>query len=190
VKLTIRAKIIGLCGILLAALLVCVAIGVRELQQSNARTAHIVDRQAQAALNATKTRIAMAKATRAERDVLLGTNEQRRQASIAATEQFNTDRETARKALGETIDPSLKPKLDELDAAWRNYIETQRAARALKLKASNERAAKLALGDAYAASIALRDRLTALDAQLTKELGPRSEGSEVVAAAIMAPVGE
>jgi methyl-accepting chemotaxis protein len=180
VKLTIRGKIIALCCILLGALVLCAGLGIWELRLSNVRTERIVDREAQAALEATQIRIAMAKVVRAERDLLLAASDQQRGLQIAAVDGFIAERASHRKALAEDIDPSLADKLEALDASWRQFLEVHHQVRALKLKASNERATKLVLHDASDASAALQASLTALDAQLGKDAGPRSDGHDLV----------
>ena len=142
-NLTIRSKIITVCGGLLAAVAVTAGLGVWELQSANGRLERIVDVNAAAARLALQIRVGVAKVARAERDLLLADSDERRKAAIDVIDQFLHERDQSRGELRALGDPAITAKLDELDAELRASDELHQQVRALKLKASHERATAL-----------------------------------------------
>jgi len=173
-NLTIRAKLIFTCGTLLVLLAATAGLGVYELANSNDRLDRIVRGPATAARIAATIRGAMAKASRAQRDLMLASNADERKAAAAEFDGFAQERTELRRQLGETANPSVSGQLDELDAIWRDTLEIEKEIRALKMKATTERATALALGDGRAQTAAVEAALHAVDTELGKRAIPAS----------------
>jgi len=169
-SLTIRAKIIGLGGFLLAALAVTSGFGLSELASSHQRSEHLLSVVATGARLAAQVRSDMAKSTRAERDLLLADNDQRRKVALEGFDHAIATRDDHRKQLRALDDRALAGKLDELDTTLRTYDELHRQLRALKLKGSRERAsaALSTTGEGTQTLEALTAALRAVDAELAR----------------------
>jgi methyl-accepting chemotaxis protein len=166
-KLTIRAKIIGVCGVLLAALAVTAGMGIWELKSSNDRL-HQVAANGSAAQLSAQVRAGIAKTTRAERDLLLATSAPQRTAAVEEIDEFLRERDDRRKELRELGDPAITGKLGELDQVIHDYDEVHKQVRTLKLKASNAAAAELLEGEGKKQNEQLVASLRALDGELAK----------------------
>jgi len=171
-KLSIRAKLIGTCGTLLVLLAASTGLGVRELSTSNDRLDSIVRGPAAAARLAAEVRGAMAKASRVQRDLMLAANDSERQAAAAGIDARIQEREELRARLGKATDASVAKSLEELDATWRETLAAEKEIRTLKMKATNELATKLALGDGRTQTVAVELALHAVDAELGKRAVP------------------
>ena len=171
-RLSIRAKLIGTCGTLLVLLAGSTALGVRELSTSNDRLDSIVRGPAAAARLAAEVRGAMAKVSRVQRDLMLAANDAERQAAATAIDARIQEREELRARLGKASDASMARSLEELDATWRETLTAEKEIRALKMKATNELATTLALGDGRTQTAAVELALHAVDAELGKRAAP------------------
>jgi methyl-accepting chemotaxis protein len=172
-KLTIRAKLIGTCGTLLVLLAATAGLGIHELSTSNDRLDSIVRGPATAARLAAEVRGAMAKASRAQRDLMIARDNAERVAAAAAVDGFFQDREDLRRKLGEAAGKTaVASQLDELDASWRETLAAEKEVRALKMKATNELATNLALGDGRKHTAAVEDALRTVDIELSKRAVP------------------
>ena len=176
-RVTIRAKIIGVCGALLGALAVTAGMGVWELKASSDRLHQLVVDATAARLSA-QVRVGITRVTRAERDLLLADSDQRRDRTVETLDQLFGQRDDRRRELRAIGDPAIAGKLDELDAVIHDYDELHKQVRALKLKASNEHAAALLAGEGATRGEQLDASLRALDAELAK----RPPGPEAIAA--------
>ena len=169
-KLTIRAKVTGICGVLLAALGAMTGLGMWELAQGNARSDYMIDVVSAGARLSAQVRTEVARPVRAERDLLLATGDAHRKAAVEVYDKFIAQRDALRKQLRALGQASLAGKLDELDAALRDYDDLHKQIRAMKMKASDERATELlATGEAgEQRTDALVDRLAKLEAEFAK----------------------
>ncbi len=173
-NLTIRSKLIGTCGTLVVLLAATAGLGIRELSTSNDRLDAIVRGPATAARLAAEVRGAMAKASRAQRDLMLAGDNTERLAAAAAFDGFVQERDELRRKLGEAADKTVAGKLDELDVSWHETLAVEKEIRALKMKATNELATTLALGDGRKQTAAVEDALRAVDTELSKRAVPLS----------------
>ena len=171
-KLTIRTKLIGTCGTLLVLLAATAWLGIYELSTSNDRLDAIVRGPSAAALLASQVRGAMAKASRAQRDLMLAGDSAERLAAAAAVDGFFQEREELRRKLGEATDKTVAAQLDELDASWRETLAAEKEVRAVKMRATTELATNLALGDGRKQTAAVEDALRAVDRELAKRAVP------------------
>jgi methyl-accepting chemotaxis protein len=176
-KLTIRAKILGVSATLLVALAITAGMGIWALKSNNQRLGEL-SRSATTSRLAAQTRAALAKVGRAERDFLLASSEQGRTAALAVVDAFFQERDDRRRELRDSADPALAGRLDELDAALREYDEVHKQVRALKQKASNEHATAMLRNEAHKQSEQLEGNLRALDSELAR----RPVTAELVAA--------
>jgi len=177
-KLTIRAKIIGTCGVLLAAVVVTASLGLWHLRAGNERLDHIIGVNAAATRLAAQTRGSIAKSVRAERDLLLADSDDRRKLAIAAIDGFLHERDERRRELRAVGDPAIAGELDELDAALHDYDEIHQQVRALVLKASKEHAIELFANEGRKQSDAVLASLRTFEVELAK----RALTPELVAA--------
>ncbi len=173
-KLTIRAKLISICGTLLVLLAVATWLGLHELSTSNDRLDQIIRGPSAEARLAAQIRGAMAKTMRAQRDLMLASDSADRLAAAAAIDGYAQERDDLRRQLGEAADPSITGLLQELDASWQESVAVEKEVRALKMKATNELATKLALGDGRNQTANVRDALHGVDAELAKRATPVS----------------
>jgi len=180
-KLSIRAKLIFTCGILLVLLAATTGLGIHELASSNDRLDTLVRGPATAARVAATLRGAMAKASRAQRELMLAGNDEERKAGAVAFDGYARERAELRHQLGETADPSVSPQLEVLDASWRETLEAEKQIRTLKLKATTERATALALGDGRAQTAAVDAALRAVEVELGKRAAPSAAARALVA---------
>src|ERR1041384_3840493 len=142
-KLSIRGKIIGVCGTLLATLAITVSLGTWQLKSSNDRLDRIIGTNSAAARLSAQLRAAIAKCSRAERDLLLASTPELRTAAVETIDRLLHERDDLRHQLRAVGDPAIAGKLDDIDATLRDYDEVHKQVRALKLKASSERATEL-----------------------------------------------
>jgi len=143
-------------------------LGLAQLAAGNDRLDRVVGVHASGVQLAAQLRAAIALATRAERDLLLANNDDKRKAAIADMDKFLALRDERRHKLREIHDASISAKLDELDAVLREYDELHRQIRALKLKATDERATQILLYDGRKASEEVRETLAAIDREFAK----------------------
>jgi|JI10StandDraft_1071094.scaffolds.fasta_scaffold02422_9 methyl-accepting chemotaxis protein len=167
-KLTIRGKILLLCGVLLTSLIVTSVISIYQMQAAERRTEAIVDRDAQSALRAQRVRRGAIEFVLAERALLLTSDETERAAALPALERAEATYDAARKSLGEVEDAK---DLAAIDAVWAKLHDVHTRIREDKLKASNERAGFLLDGEAREASTQLRLALAPLDAEFKRAAG-------------------
>ncbi|MCE9580496.1 MAG: MCP four helix bundle domain-containing protein [Deltaproteobacteria bacterium] len=146
-KLTIRSKLLAVCGVLLALMGVTTALGIDALSTSNGRLEDIVTRPAASARLAAQLQTAIARAGRAQRELMLASNEAERRDAIAALEGFQQQVADLRVELGKVADKQGADDLVEFDAAWRETLAVEKDVRALKLKATTERGIALLFGD-------------------------------------------
>jgi methyl-accepting chemotaxis protein len=177
-KLTVRGKIILVCGVLLGATALSTTLGIYVLAASNARADEISRINQTAVRLSAQLRTDISKTSRAERDLVLADGDIRRKAAADAIDRYVHDRDDRRRALRALGDPAITGKLDELDAALRGADELDQQIRDLAMKASNEHATVLMHDDGRKESDALQDALRRLDA----ELSHRPVGSQSVAA--------
>ncbi|HET7506179.1 MAG TPA: methyl-accepting chemotaxis protein, partial [Kofleriaceae bacterium] len=171
-KLSIRAKVMTVCGTLLAVVAITTGLGIWELKSNNDRLAQIVDSTAAAARMSAQLRAALAKVSRAERDLLLASTPEGRTRAIEEIDTYLRDRDELRHQLRALGDPAIAGKLDDLDATLHDYDELHKQVRTLKLRASNERAIALLTGDGKKHANAIETSLRALDADLARRSGP------------------
>jgi len=169
-NLSIRAKIISVCGVLLAALAFMAGLGIHELSSSNQRSDLLVDVQAAGARLAGQVRGDVARGTRAERDLILADGDERRRAGIQDYEKIQADRDARRRELRALDNPAMVGKLDELDTALHDVDELHKQIVALVQKASNEHAVELlgSEGPGEQRTEELEKALRVLDAELGK----------------------
>ena len=176
-KLSVRGKLIAVCTVLLITVLVTYIVGMRALSASNERADIIVHVYDEASRLAAQLRGDMAKATRAERDLVIANSPERRKAATDAFDRYVHDRDERRQALRALHSSALGGKLDELDAALRDYDDQHKQIRELALAASKERAAATFAGEGHQHSDNVQNALLALDAELAK----RPPSNELVA---------
>jgi len=167
-KLTIRAKIIGTCGVLLATLAVTSSLGIWKLKAGNERLDHIIHVNATASRLAAQTRASIAKAARAERDLLLADSDDARKLAIASIDGFFHERDEHRRELRDVRDPALASKLDQLDAALRDYDENHQQVRALVMKASKEHATEVLANEGRKQSDVMLASLRSFETEIMK----------------------
>jgi methyl-accepting chemotaxis protein len=165
-KLSIRTKLIVVCGILLGALALTSGLGDWQLKASNGRLEDIVAVNAAASRLSAQARGAMAKLGRAERDLLLASTAEARTQAIEVIDGFLRERDELLRALRAVNEPGLASQLDEIDAAMRDFDAIHKQVRALKLKASNEHATEIVEGDGRARADEAEAQLGKLDAAL------------------------
>jgi len=177
-KLSIRGKIILVCALMLSAMALILGLGVWQLSAGNDRLEAVIEVHAPSARIAAQLRAAMAKATRAERDLLLASGDDARKAVTTEIDGLLHERDELGRALGDLHDPAIAGKLDELRAVLRDYDAIHKQVRELKLKASNERATQILLSDGRKHTEQLLATLGVLDAEFAK----RPLGVDTVAA--------
>lgn len=96
---TIRTKLIATCVILLALQASVVLLGLYELSASNTRLDDTLRGPAATARLAAQLRSAMAKMSRAQRDLMLASNERERNTAAAQVDVFVKDRDEVRQQL-------------------------------------------------------------------------------------------
>ena len=101
-------------------------LGLAQLAAGNDRLDRVVGVHASGVQLAAQLRAAIALATRAERDLLLANNDDKRKAATADMDKFLALRDERRHKLREIHDASISAKLDELDAVLREYDELHR----------------------------------------------------------------
>jgi methyl-accepting chemotaxis protein len=166
--LSVRGKIVLVGSVLLGAMALTTGLGVRQLGSMDDRLDHIVEVDALGGRVAAQLRGAMTKISRAERDLLMAGTDDRRQAVIAELDRYLVERDELRAKLRELHNPAITGTLDELDAVLHDYDDVHKQVRALKLKASDERATRILLGEGRKQALAIVDQLQALDAALAK----------------------
>jgi methyl-accepting chemotaxis protein len=165
-KVTIRTKLICVCAALLAMLALTAGIGIYELDESNDHLVDTIRGPATAARYAAELRGAMAKVSRAQRDLMLAASDKERTDAAALVDRFIEEREDVRAALGQVADATGAAKLQELDSIWTKTLDAEREIRALKMKATTERATALALGDGRTTTDAVSAAIAAAEAEL------------------------
>ena len=168
-KLSIRTKLIAVCGILLGALALTSGLGDWQLKESNGRLEGIVAVNAAASRLSAQARGAMAKVGRAERDLLLTSSPETRTAAIEVIDGFLRERDEHLRALRALNEPGLAGQLDEIDAATRDFDAVHKQVRTLKLKASNERATIIVEGDGRARADEVEAELRKIDAAIAQK---------------------
>lgn len=167
-KLSVRGKLISVCTALLATVLITYIVGVRALGASNERGDMIVHVYDEASRLAAQLRGDMAKATRAERDLVIANNPERRKAATDAFDRYIKDRDERRQALRALHSGAIGSKLDELDAALRDYDDQHKQIRELALTATKERAVATFAAEGHQQSDNVQNALLAFDAELAK----------------------
>ena len=114
--LSIRMKLIGTCVILLGIQAAVVGLGLYELSGANTRLEATVQGPAAAARLAAQVRTAMAKTSRAQRELMLASGDDERRVAAGAVDAFARERDDLRRQLGAAVGPAFSGKLDELDA--------------------------------------------------------------------------
>jgi methyl-accepting chemotaxis protein len=167
-KFHIRTKIFSVCGVLLVAMAVVTRVGIVQLD-AGAERAHQLSKVNQAAaLLSAQMRADVAKAARAERDLLIARGDDRRHVVIEEIDRFVRDRDEHRKRLRAIGEPAIAGKLDELDAVLRDYDELHKQVRELAVKASRERATAIFLGEGRQRGEELRGALRAFQAEIAR----------------------
>jgi len=179
--LSIRAKIIGVCGVLVAASAFMAGLGIFELRQSNHRSDHLVRVVSAAARLASQVRADIARGARNQRDLLLADNDDQRKAVRAEAEVITHDRDEHRKALRALDNPKAAGQLDDLDAALRDFDALDKQLTALATKASSEHASTLLAtdGEGEQRTEAAMAALRALEAELAKR--PETAAARIAA---------
>ncbi len=166
-NLSIRTKLLGVCGLMLAALAVMAGLGIYQLSANNTRSDHAVS-VVDAARLATLVRSDMARMTRAERDLVIAAGDEHRKVALDALDQFAHERDEHRRALRAIARPEITPRLDELDAALREADEISKQVRVLASAASNERAIAVFSGAGDKQTEVVEGALGKLDAELAR----------------------
>jgi methyl-accepting chemotaxis protein len=169
-NLSIRAKILGVSAVLLASLAVMAGMGIYQLRESNTRADYQTSVVDAGGRLAAQVRSQQARLTRAERDLVLAASADRRKVALEAMDTIRRLRDDLRQQLRELKNPTIASKLDDLDAALKEYDDVSKQVVVLKNKASNELAGKLVAidGDGDREAEALLASLTALDGELGK----------------------
>jgi methyl-accepting chemotaxis protein len=169
-SLSIRTKIIGLCSVLLTGTLGLTALGLWQQHRSNDRNDRLIEVTAAGARLAAQVRGELARATTAQRDLVLADGDARRKAALDDYDAIVRARDDRRKELRALGDPAIASKLDELDAGLRELDELNKQITALAVRASNERATAIlgSEGEGEQRTDALEQALRALDQQLAR----------------------
>jgi len=167
-KLTIRAKIIGVCGLLLGAIALTSWSGIRALKASNERLDRLTRVDVAAVRMSGQIRGDVAKLTRIERDFVIAEGDERRAAIADQLDRVFRERDDHRRQLRELSDPTIAGKLDELDGQLREYDDMHKLLRGLAMKASNERAIALFEAEGDHQSELLTASLQAVDREIAK----------------------
>ncbi|HET7506706.1 MAG TPA: methyl-accepting chemotaxis protein, partial [Kofleriaceae bacterium] len=167
-KLTIRAKIIGVCTFLLATIAITSGLGIWKLREANDRLDRIIHVNAESTKLASMTLTAIARMARAQRDLVIADGDERRKVALEDLDRFVTMRDDTRRKLRAAGDPAITGKLDELDAVLRDYDDLDRQVRALATKASKEKATEVFAGEGHKQSDAVLAALHALEAELAR----------------------
>ena len=167
-KLSVRAKITLVCGVLLGAMALTTGLGMWQLADSKQRADQISAVNEAAARLSAQLRTDIAKASRAVRDLLLAHGDDQRKISGDTIDQYTRDRDERRRQLRAIGDPAIAGKLDDLDAVLRTSDDLQKEIRELAGKASNEHATAMLDGAGRKQSDALQDSLRKLDAELAR----------------------
>jgi methyl-accepting chemotaxis protein len=167
-NLTIRTKIIGVCGLLLAAVATTALLGTWKLRQSNDRLDRIMHVNAAATKLVAQIRTSISRGNRAQRDLLLANSDERRKAATDDLDRLVHERDELRQKLREVADPVLADKLTELDGALREVDDNDAQVRALALKASKERATELFAGEGHKQSDLMLAALRALETEIAR----------------------
>jgi methyl-accepting chemotaxis protein len=167
-SLTIKAKVIGICALLLCMLAIAAALGISALSHSNERTTSIV-RVNDAAVQLVATMSTRLHAfSRRERGMLLATSEdQRREFIQEADKEIATIDETEEK-LQPLLDQEGRAKLDAFRQAFTEVTAMHKRVRELAVRATNARAAALSLGAAGRATESVMDLLRSLESRLVE----------------------
>ena len=165
-KLTLRTKLIVTCATLLSLLGVTAAIGIHQLERSNQRLDQVIRGPATTAHLAAEISGAMARASLAQRDLMLADTDARRQAAAAQVDQFFAERTELRGKLAAHVDTVAASKLEQLDANWRETIAVEKEIRTLKLRATREHATDLLVGEGATATAAVEVAARGLDVEL------------------------
>ncbi|MCE9574267.1 MAG: MCP four helix bundle domain-containing protein [Deltaproteobacteria bacterium] len=174
-KLSIRAKLLSVSGTLLVLIGATTAIGIQSLATSNARLDQLVEGPATAVRLAGQVQTSLARAGRAQRELLLARNDEERQAASAAVDGFFQTTAENRRALGLVVGPSATTDLAEVDDTLRSILSIEKDMRALAMRASSERATTLMLGPGKVTGDAARASLDEVAAQVARR--PDGAGS-------------
>ena len=165
-KVTIRGKIIGVCGVLLGAVAITAALGIWQLTRSNDRLDRIIRVDATASRLAVQLGSGLAGTTRFERELLLAKTDARRAAAIDSYDRAARERDEVIRKLRELDQPELTAAVDAITMVFHDYDAVDKQVRPLALTASTERAIALFAGEGEAHTERLRATLRALDAEL------------------------
>ncbi len=146
-RLTIRSKLLAVCGVLLVLMGITTALGINALSTSNARLDDIVGGPAAAVRLAAQLQTAMARTGRAQRELMMAATEAERKDAVTTLEGYQQDVTETRKELAKVTGKEAENDLTEFDAAWRETIAVEKDVRALKLKATTERGIALLFGE-------------------------------------------
>jgi methyl-accepting chemotaxis protein len=161
-NLSIKAKLVGIGGILLVMLALTSFLGIRQLSESNARIEHLVNRNAQSLRLAAAVKEGALAISRAERNMLLATE-------VAEIERhagrFDAYEATLVKDLDQLvglIDGEDRAHLEQFRAVWDEYLEVHRKVRGIALETTTEKAIALATGEGQQTVDALETQLAEL----------------------------
>jgi len=174
--MTIRTRILALCGGLLAVTAIIAGLGIHRLGAGNDELAAIVHGSAVASRRSVELRVHIIRLARSERDLLLADSDKLRKVASDGTDRIFLQRDEARSDLRALGDPAIASKLDQLDTVLREHDEVHKQVRALKAKASVERAAVLFATEGARQADRVTVSLGALDAALARHPRSRRRG--------------
>ena len=168
-KLSIRAKILGTCGILLAMLAFSTIFGLSQLDANDQQASQLDRVQMAEARLAAQLRGDIAKVTRAERDLILADSDDRRKVVLDDLAGLFKARDDRYRELRDLGDVALASKLDAVAAALHDYDEMHKQVHALAMKASDEHASDMLFGNGAKTADQLLASLRSLDAEFARQ---------------------
>ncbi len=181
--MSIKTKLIGLSGILLALIVVAAVLGVHSLGQSDQRINTLVNVNVEAVKQAALLKQQMLMISRFERGMLLADSHEKRTEYAERVDEAQRELQTATQRLHDVIAPGQQAELQAYEKTWEEHMTTHRRVRELKLKASNEHAAQLLLSDGAKLTEGLNSLLGKMGQSLA-ERGRTSPAAQRGAAAV------
>jgi methyl-accepting chemotaxis protein len=180
--MSIKTKLIGLSGILLALIVVAAVLGVHSLGQSDQRINTLVNTNVEAVKQASNLKLSMLMISRFERGMLLADSDEQRQSYVERVDDSQRALVAAMQRLRSLLPPNQQAEMQEYEKIWDEHMGMHRRVRELKLKASNEHAAQLLLGDGSK----LTEGLDALFGKLSNSLLERGRTNPTAQRAVSA----
>jgi methyl-accepting chemotaxis protein len=148
-KLTIKKKLVLVFGILLVLLAGSAFLGMKELERSNQRMAHLVKNEASALQLAKEINQHLLQFSRGERNLLLAKSHEELKAGFDRIDGYQHALDEKLQRLAAMSSSQDRAKLKEFSSVWEQMVELNKRVRELMWSLSNARATELALQDGF-----------------------------------------